>query len=794
MKEIKRAFRSLLRRGDANVVKVLCLGIGLALGLLLIAEVIYERSYDDFIPRLDDTYIISESYLTQGEDWREYNQVSGAIAPGIQQVCPEVEAATRFTFILDEESGIFVTEDQREVTGNVYMTDTEFFDVFPLDIIAGEDPKTGLDKAGQAYISERLYRTLGADILGKTIAYKYNDRLKMTVVGVYENLPENTSLPRIDLLVGTVSNNMFFGYDGTQNWLGNDRYRGYVRLRHGTDPKSLQTRMDQMIQEHVGDELKQAGLDYKVGLKPLKGFYISDGNNRILNFVFLGFGIIMLLVSVLNYILLVLSGIVNRSKSIATYRCYGASKLDISRMALSESFVQVCCLSLPIAAIIILCMQDVVQQYLGHSLASLFPTYTIIICLVIVVAIAALCGLLPSYIYNRIPVTYAYRRYTESKRQWKLGLLFVQFVLTALFVGLITVLGLQYDMLTNYDLGYDYRNTLTASFVGVPQREVDLCLEQLRADPNVAGATRAYQNLADGASGDNVYNAQTQEVYMNIADLYYVGDDYLKTLQIPLLEGRTFTVGMADSLNNEVMVSQSFVERMREKAGWTGNGIGETVNITSWRPSTIVGVYKDFQIGSLSSEYNQTRPSVMFYGQNQGNNLYIRLNRMGGDNIAHVQDIINNTMTTNPPTVYTMNMLIGNQYEQLRNIRNSVLFAGLCIMLISLAGLIAYVRDEVARRRYEIAVRTILGATMGNVQALFQKHLLLVAVPGAIVGSLIAWRVGDKLLEMFAVKVPLTWWLFTLTALAVLAIIMAVSLLLVRRTAHANPAENLRSE
>ena len=797
MNSIKRAFRSLFRKGEANTVKILCLGIGLALGLLLLAEVIYQRSYDNFIPQLADTYVVTENFQQKDEDWKSYESTSGAIAPGIKDMCAEVEAATRFTPTMYSAEGIFVMEDQRELAGCVCMTDTSFFDVFPLKIISGEDPKTGLDKAGQVYISEELYRAAGAGIIGKTIKYKFNEKLELIVAGVFQSVPENSTIHGIDMLVGMPSCKLFFGYDGTRNWMGNDRYRSYVRLRHGTDPTSLQARLDKMIRDNVGDQLDRAGMKYTVTLKPLKNLNLDDDSARTMNFVFLGFGIIMLLVSVLNYILLVLSGMVNRSKSIATYRCYGAGKGDISRMVLAESFVHVCCLSLPLAALIVFGLQDVVQQYLDHSLQSLFPATTIVVCAAIVLLIAVVCGLLPAYIYTKIPITYAYRRYTESKRQWKLALLFVQFVLTSLFVALIAVIGMQYNKLTHYDLGYDYKNTLVMTYRGVSQREVDLCMEQLKADPNVAGVTVADQYLPDGLNGDNVFNGETREVYMNIGDMYGVGEDFFSTLDIPVVEGRTFTVGMADSLNREVMVSESFVEKMRERAGWTGSAIGQEINVTSYEhknPLTIVGVYKDIQVGSLHCNRDQ-RPTLVVSGLYiGGNHIYVRLHNMGSDNIARVQNIVNSTMTSNPPTVYMMSLQVGNLYEQLRNIRNSVLFAGLCILLISMGGLVAYVRDEVARRRYEIAVRSILGASMASIQRMFQRHLLWVAVPGTVVGCLLAWRVGEAILEMFAVKVELTWWLFTLCAIAVLALVVLVSMLLVRLTAHANPAENLRSE
>ena len=107
---MKQAIHSLFRKGQANVVKIICLSIGLALGLLMIAEVIFERSYDYYIPRLDDTYRVTANYQMQEGDPKEFNQTAGAIAPGIKNVCPEVEAATRFTWLTGDDA-TFLTED-----------------------------------------------------------------------------------------------------------------------------------------------------------------------------------------------------------------------------------------------------------------------------------------------------------------------------------------------------------------------------------------------------------------------------------------------------------------------------------------------------------------------------------------------------------------------------------------------------------------------------------------------------------------------------------------------------------
>ena len=72
------------------------------------------------------------------------------------------------------------------------------------------------------------------------------------------------------------------------------------------------------------EELERSGSQFYLNLKPVNTIFLSSEYNRIMNIVFLAFAFIMLAVAVLNYILLVVSSVVKRAKSIATYRCYGA--------------------------------------------------------------------------------------------------------------------------------------------------------------------------------------------------------------------------------------------------------------------------------------------------------------------------------------------------------------------------------------------------------------------------------------------------------------------------------------
>lgn len=790
---MKRALQNLFRKGEGNLTKILCLGVGMAIGLVMLAEVIFERSYDNFIPHLEDTYIIQENYKHQGNDWKNHNTVSGAIAPGIKRYCPEVEAATRFT-ILNEDL-LLTTADQRTIKGNAYLCDSSFFEVFPRKILMGEAPHTGLEKANNAYISAKLLKVLGNDIIGKQLTWKVFPDFHLTVVGVFEDFPENTHLPKIDIAVALPTIGQIMG-DGRNNWLGNDRYSGYIRLRPGTDPQTLEPNIKHMLYTNAPmEELERSGSQFYLNLKPVSKIFLSSEYNRIMNIVFLIFAFIMLAVAVLNYILLVVSSVVKRAKSIATYRCYGAESKDIYRMILAESALH-CFIALILAVLIVFGLQDFLQEQMGHSLRALFSPTALVLCLMVVIAVAVICGVMPGYIYTRIPVTYAYRRYTENKRQWKLGLLFVQFMLTTFFVCLLTVIGLQYQALTNYRTGFEYKNILYTSLSGTQNVERERCIQELKRLPNVSGVTWGSQEMFMKCSGNNVYDPQNDKEYMNIADMYDVGPDYHKVFSIPILEGTGFTTELGDSVSQEVMVSRSFIDKMEKLAGWTGSPIGKQVFITEHqgRPYTICGVYEEIHLGSQVAEDFDDRPTVMFYNTHPNHLLYIRLKEMGPEQIKEIQDIVSRTMPSQEKQVYSLDLEMANQYNMLLHVRNSILFVGLCILVIALIGLIAYIRDEVNRRRSEIAIRIIHGAQVKDVQLIFLKDILKIAIPAVLIGTAFALFASNRLLELFAFKINLTGYIFGGCILVVLIIMLILSTSMIWKAARSNPINNLRTE
>ena len=128
-------------------------------------------------------------------------------------------------------------------------------------------------------------------------------------------------------------------WDGSNNWVGNDRYSSYIQLKPGYPIEDFDKQAQQIFISHCPPEnLAQVkAAQIRIYSEPIRSIFSSSSYNRIMNIVFLSFALVMLAVSVLNYILLTISSMVNRAKSIATYRCYGAGSANIYKMILFES-------------------------------------------------------------------------------------------------------------------------------------------------------------------------------------------------------------------------------------------------------------------------------------------------------------------------------------------------------------------------------------------------------------------------------------------------------------------------
>lgn len=773
------------------LIQILSLGVGLAIGIVLIAKVCFELSYDSFYEDVDRIYCIYTGYEQQGEA-KDFPQVSGAVAPGFKAEVPGVDESTRMTFYFNSDR--YADEDGKVITGHLRLADSCFFRIFDRPILVG-DPAKVLAQPLCLMVSESFAKKLGGveECIGKTIYNEDIPSLKMTIEGVYKDFPKNGSIDA-DLLMSMAS----YTKSSTENWFGNDRYVAFVKLKQGVEPQSLKDAIRKMQEAHQPvEELEKNGMKLWYYLAPFGKTHLKESSVHSMVILLSVIATMLIVISVLNYILITISSMVHRAKEIGVRKCYGANAFSIYGLLARESIVHLLS-ALVLAAVIIFATKGLIQNLLGVPFGTLLVPQSIWTIVAVLLLVLFVSVFVPAQLYMRIPVSVAFRNYTENSRRWKIGLLGVQVFINVFVVSMLMVIASQYHKMMNDDPGYNYENVLFVDMYDGNQEAQQRVVNALGQLSEVTHIAASYGLPYIWSNGDNIYLPGDDR------ELFNVADQYEATAQFYALFGMEFVDGRAPADSNEVVVSESFVKRMNDFADWSDGAVGKQIAITGHgyagmelKPFTITGVYRDYRLGSLVDM--DTRPSVRFHGSLEDGksfmpHLVFKVNKMDEATMEKLTSVISNALDGKEVqlNVYADQMRLA--YDGSRKMRNIIFIGSIFALLIALMGLVGFVRDESNRRSKEMAIRKINGATEGDVLSIFAWGVLKLSLIMSIFACVIAYFVADKWLEQFAERISLSPLYFIFGATVVLLIVAIVVVMSSIRIARMNPAVELKKE
>ncbi|MBO7764050.1 MAG: FtsX-like permease family protein, partial [Bacteroidales bacterium] len=478
-------------------------------------------------------------------------------------------------------------------------------------------------------------------------------------------------------------------------------------------------------------------------------------------------------------------------------KCYGAEEGDIAKLLFKEAALHFS-IALILASAIILGVAKPIENLLGASLGSLFSWQTIAVAAAVSIVVLLVSGLIPANIFMRVPVSTAFRNYRESKRRWKLVFLGIQFTFSIFLICVLFVFGKQYNMMLNDDLGYEYDRLLAVDMVGADPEEFFRVKERISQLPFVQGSAITSEVPITGSSGNNVYLPDDERELFNVADQYYSSEGAADVLGIKFIDGRE-----ARTIN-EVAVSRRFVERMQEFADWSDGAIGKGVVFTEHSKKktdifTICGVYEDYKIGSV---FVDDRPSIRFGAElsyDDALDFYIRfvlikVDKITAENISQIQAAVDEVIPERTFEVAAYEEGVRMFFADIRKIKNAILLGGLFSLIISLMGLIGYIRDETQRRSAEVAIRKINGAVPAEIVKLFVGDIMTLMAVALVIGDILALLVGNAALEMFQQKAEIGILSYVIGDIIVLTIIMAIVIAGSLKISNSNPVDSLKNE
>jgi predicted permease len=271
-----------------------------------------------------------------------------------------------------------------------------------------------------------------------------------------------------------------------------------------------------------------------------------------------------------------------------------------------------------------------------------------------------------------------------------------------------------------------------------------------------------------------------------------VAPGYFDLMKIPLLEGRDFNSQDERGSQPVMIVTQEFVRRFlahQDPVGHKVHGWGK------W--FTIVAVAKDSKIHRVTEStspffYASIR---QIYRPEMGLKIYVRTSAPVGEAITA---ILRETHAIDPavPVFEAMPLeqsIAGSLFAQ--RIAASLLGTlGSVALLLAAIGLYGVMAYSVAQRTREIGIRVALGARPPDVQRMIVRESMMLALPGVVVGSLLAMAMARVVSAALVEVNPREPAIYAAAAVFTLLVTLAAAASPARRAARVDPMVALRYE
>ena len=780
MKNFTYALRHFLKSGSSNVTRIFSLAIGILVGTTIFSLVTFNLTFDRFIPDRERVF----QMWTSAEDITEAaGQLVAPIAPNLQLDMPQVEAATRLFW--EGESSIQYDEKAFEV--NARYADSMFFDVLDYGVLRG-DARTILARKGSVMLAQSLAKRIfgNSDPVGEQLIF--NETTLVTVGGIFRDIPANTYLESFDVLLS------FEDVPYPADWESWDSYFTFIKLAGDSSISEVQEGLDDFFERHgQTDKLREWKQSYY--FLPITKSNTTGNDNRQISLLMAAIGFLAFFIACMNYILISISLLARRSKTIATLKCNGARKKDIMAISLWET-AMIIITALLVVAFIILIFENLIVRLTGVAVADLFAIERIWAPLTVILLAFIITGFIPARIFASVPVDMAFRESKPGRKAWKQILLFLQLGSATLVMAFLLITFRQYTHISRGDFGYEPHNTVILSPLRGTMTSIGSFKSELLSMPGVENVGISGYVPISGFGGNPAYDENTGELLFSCR--YGTMDEtYLRTMGMEITEGRDFIIGESTM---SVIINQKYAE-MR---GWVDSPIGKQIRDgSSSEPPyfTIVGVVKDFWTRHTGVKEPLVYHPITAWWENvredqpvRSGYIMIKLHDTSPRVMSALEEKVKTFAGEQLFTLTPYEALLAEYMEPERRFSNIIAAACLATLVIVVTGLVGYLGDEIRRRKKEVAIRKVNGAETRDIFRIITKDIAITALPAIIAGLAGAYFIGKNWLSSFPERAGMSWWIFLAAAVFVAAVIAVTEIIKTWKIVNSNPIDTMRKD
>jgi putative ABC transport system permease protein len=813
----KIAWRNLMHNKVFSFINIAGLSVGLACCMLIVLYLYNELSYDSYHKDIKRLYQVGGIFITDGKQDR-CACTPAITARNMQHDFPEIEQTARMlTFSFFGESTTLLQYQLPDGTTRSFYepkgsaADNSFLKLFTYHFREGDLP-TALTKPNTVVISS----VLAGKLFGREPALNKIIRINSGINGAHDCLVTGVFEPNskpshvdasfiISFYGGAIEERM--KSDGT-NMAFDNLYTTYLLLRPGVDPQKLEAKFPAFIDKYAGKDFKEAGLGRIDFLLAVKNIHLhadmmemTPSGSVTYLYILGSIAIFVLLIACINFMNLSTARSSARSSEVGVRKVLGAAKSSLIRHFLGESLMMAL-IAFFFALAIVALFLPAFQRLSGVTFTLSVTLYATLLAFFILLSIVTgiLAGSYPAfYLSSFRPVEVLKGKFSNSLAAVSLrkGLVIFQFVISVILIVVTSVISNQMRFLRSADLGFSkdrqivvpLQSRFAANIYPSFKKELENNKQVLSV-----GAAAYYPGIVTGGS-DNFHKEGQAVSAGRLLMLNRVDEDFLKTLDIKTVAGRSFSAAyIATDTLRHVIINEDAVK----KIGFASpqDAIGKKI-LSNYKgvsyADEVIGVVKDFHFEDL---HVPVKPYGIYLG-NKARYNYAIVHVGAGDIKAIVASLENTWRQLDPGEPFTYSFLdedFQRNYKSDERLSGIVNYFTIVAILISCLGLFGLTSFSSEQRSKEISIRKVLGARVTGLVLLLSKDFLKLVAVAVIIASPIAWFVMDKWLQGFTDRIRISWEVFALTGLAVLAIAFSTISYQVIRAATANPVKNLKNE
>ncbi|RIJ41890.1 ABC transporter permease [Pontibacter oryzae] len=753
-------YRNFIRFKSTFVINLIGLSTGLACALLIFLWVKQELAMDSFHEQAKQLYqVMTNHHNASGTVTWEVGP--GLLGEALQADMPEIKYAVSSSDIPEKFT---VSGSEKHISAAGQFVSKDYFNIFSYQLLHGAKGQVLSNRNGIVISEElalKLFNTT-QDVVGKTMQWQILHFKKPVIVtGIFQTMP-STASERYDFFLSFEEFKSMLG--SAMHW-DNHQAKTYLLLESGVDVEQFNRKLSGFLKTKTPDS------NVALFVRPYADKYLY---NKYENGVQAGgrieyvqlfslIAIFILIIACINFMNLSTAKASRRVKEVGIKKAMGASRRSLILQYLGESML-VAFASLIVALMLVELLVGPFSRLTGMQLSLSYHPLFILGALSLTLFTGLLAGSYPAlYLSGFSPATVLRGKLDAFAGElWaRKGLVVFQFALSVVLIISVMVVFRQIAYVQTKNLGYSKENIIYFTAEGNVQEKLEAFLDELEKTPGVKSASSGGSILSDygstvgltwpGANPDQAIAFQTLPVNYGM----------IETLSIKIKAGRSFSREFgADSAS--IVFNESAIQAMGLQ-----EPIGKVVNV--WGENKmIIGVVKDFHFQTL---HEKVKP--LFFRLEPKPALKVMAKIDAGrekETVENIQALYNRF---NPGFVLDYKFL-DEAYQALYTSEQRVAdlakyFACLAI-LISCLGLFGLAAFTAERRKKEIGVRKVLGASEWSIVYLITSDFTKLVLVSVALALPISYFLAANWLENFAYRVELEPWYFMSGGFAALLI------------------------